>query len=108
MITTPRKIDEIKRWLPTIARKRGLDADLLMEGVNSLPVEVSAESVFKDQIEAAQKQISRRDPDDVDLLALALAEGIPIWSDDQDFEESSATILTTEKILTYVKELGGG
>ena len=106
LVTTPGKIAEIKRWLPSIARKRGLDADLLMSAVVKLPVEVIAETRFQKQIEAAQEQIGDRDPSDVDLLALALAENIPIWSDDRDFEDSSAQVFRTEAIIAKLNKEG--
>ena len=104
-MTTPGKITEIKRWLPSIARKKGLDVDLVMDGIQSLPVDIIPESVFKRKLEIAQKQIGKRDHTDVDLLALALAENIPIWSDDYDFEDSTAKILTTEAIVEYTGQL---
>jgi predicted nucleic acid-binding protein len=76
-----------------------------MEGINTLPVDIIPEAIFKGKLEIAQKQIGKRDPTDVDLLALALAEHLPIWSDDKDFEESTAEILTTEDIIEYTDTL---
>ena len=106
LVTTEGKIAEVKRWLPSIARKRGLDADLLMSAVVSLPVDVIPETRFQKQIKAAQEQIGDRDPTDVDLLALALAENIPIWSDDRDFEDSSAQVYKTEAIISKLNRDG--
>lgn len=103
-MTTPGKISEIKRWLPSIARQRGLDVKLILDGVASLPVDVIPESVFKDKLDTAHHQMGKRDPTDVDLLALALAEDIPIWSDDQDFEDSSVQVFTTQEVLAYAWE----
>jgi predicted nucleic acid-binding protein len=36
------------------------------------------------KLEAAKRAIARRDPEDVDLLALALAFGVPVWSNDSE------------------------
>ena len=76
-----------------------------MGGINTLPVDVIPETIFKEKLGIAQKQIGKRDPTDGDLLALALAENLPIWSDDKDFEESTAEILTTEDIIEYSETL---
>jgi predicted nucleic acid-binding protein len=50
-------------------------------------------------IPEAKKRIEQRDPDDVELLALALAFNIPVWSNHNDFEDTSVQWLTTEKLL---------
>jgi predicted nucleic acid-binding protein len=50
-------------------------------------------------IPEAKKRIEQRDPDDVELLALALAFNIPVWSNDNDFEDAGIQWLTTEKLL---------
>ena len=104
LVTTPGKIAELTEWLPSIARKKGLDVDLLMEGIKTLPVEVIPELQFKNKLEMAYEEIGKRDPDDVDLLALALANNIPVWSDDRDFQDSSAQIFTTEDIIHFVEK----
>jgi len=77
-----------------------------MSAVVSLPVDVIPETRFQKQIKAAQEQIGDRDPTDVDLLALALAENIPIWSDDRDFEDSSAQVYKTEAIIAKLNRDG--
>jgi len=51
----------------------------------------------------ARKRIGKRDPDDVDLLALALELKIPIWSNDGDFEGTGIEWYPTAQLL---KKLG--
>jgi predicted nucleic acid-binding protein len=103
LVTTPGKIDELKRWLPVLSYKKGLDLELLLEGLSILPVEVLPETAFKHSLNTARRQIAHRDPTDADLLALALAEDIPIWTDDRDFQDSTARIMTTAQIIAHLE-----
>jgi predicted nucleic acid-binding protein len=47
----------------------------------------------------ALKRIGSRDPDDAELLALALHLRIPVWSNAKDFEISGVELFTTEDLL---------
>jgi predicted nucleic acid-binding protein len=49
------------------------------------------------------RALGRRDPDDVDVLALALYLGVPVWSNDDEFREAGVEWLTTAALL---KRLG--
>ena len=44
-------------------------------------------------------QIAHRDPRDVDVLALALALERPLWTNDKDFDDTMAQVLTTAELL---------
>ncbi len=46
--------------------------------------------VYAVSIAKAHKRIGWRDPDDVELLALALHFKVPLWSNDNDFEGCGA------------------
>lgn len=98
-ITTDVNIEEVRRGLTHIAPKRGLDLDLLLYAVEALPVESFAEPAYRGKLAAARKRIAKRDPTDADLLALALTEGAPIWSQDKDFEDCGVELYTTERLL---------
>jgi len=50
-------------------------------------------------LKEAERRIARRDPDDVDLLALALALRIPVWSNDKDFDAARVKRYTTAQWL---------
>jgi predicted nucleic acid-binding protein len=50
----------------------------------------------------AAKRIGHRDPDDVELLALALHFRISVWSNDRDFEELNINLFTTERLLRHL------
>ncbi|MBI4737337.1 MAG: hypothetical protein HY766_14975 [candidate division NC10 bacterium] len=47
----------------------------------------------------ASRRISKRDPEDVDVLALTLHRGLPLRPNDQDFEEAGIEYLTTARLL---------
>ncbi len=47
----------------------------------------------------AARRIGKRDPDDNDLLALALALDVPIWSNDKDFEAAEIEFYTTARLF---------
>jgi predicted nucleic acid-binding protein len=55
----------------------------------------------KDRAKLAEvrRRIGERDPDDVDLLALALSLRVPVWSNDNDFESARAAWFTTAELL---------
>jgi predicted nucleic acid-binding protein len=55
--------------------------------------------MYEKSIPEARRRIGRRDPDDVDILALALHAGIPVWSNDNDFEGTGVDWFTTAELL---------
>jgi predicted nucleic acid-binding protein len=64
-----------------------------------LPVTVVERPVYAAKIAEATKRIGRRDPDDVELLALALHAHLTVWSNDNDFEDAGVEWLTTAELL---------
>jgi predicted nucleic acid-binding protein len=66
-------------------------------------VTVVGRAAYAEAIPEAKKRIGQRDPDDIELLALALAFDVPVWSNDKDFERAAVRWLTTEKL---VRQLG--
>ena len=72
----PSVCEKIKR-IPLI------DAELIL---NTLPSVIIERNHYQSKIEAAYKLIGEKDKKDVDLLALALYENIPIWSEDSHFK----------------------
>jgi predicted nucleic acid-binding protein len=56
-------------------------------------------SEFAPKPEAAKRSIGKRDPHDVDLLALALTFAIPVWSNDSDFKDAGVEWYTTARLL---------
>jgi predicted nucleic acid-binding protein len=71
--------------------------------VATLPVTVVDSSVYARSVSEARRRIGRRDPDDIDILALALHFGLPIWSNDNDFEVAGIEWYTTANLLASLR-----
>lgn len=59
--------------------------------------------VYAASLPDARKRIGRRDPDDVELLALALQLKLPVWSNDNDFENTGVVWHTTASLLAALE-----
>jgi len=70
-------------------------------------VTIIEREAYANGISEAKRRIGRRDPDDVDILALAIQFEIPIWSNDRDFEDSGIQRYTTEDLLRKLRMLEG-
>jgi len=91
--------DEVVEYLPSLARKKRLDLDTLLLAFAALPVTVAERSEYEDKLPAARRRIAKRDPDDVDVLALALTLNLQVWTNDNDFEDSGVEWHTTAEFL---------
>lgn len=96
-------IDEVKHYLPRLAAKAGVDEKILLLSLQLLPIKIRSKTFYAGKIMEAKMQIAERDPKDVDLLALALKLGIPIWSNDRDFQTTQVTVYTTAQLLTLLE-----
>jgi len=94
---------EVEEYAGVLARKKRLRADVVLLAVSALPVTVVPREEFSRSVSEAVRRIGHRDPEDVDLLALALHLRIPIWSNDHDFEEVRVERFTTESLLRHLK-----
>jgi len=65
-------LDEVRTYLPRLADTLGADATLLAFALDLLPLRVYQRVGDARAIREARRQIERRDPDDVDVLALRL------------------------------------
>jgi predicted nucleic acid-binding protein len=103
VLTTPGTLAEVQEYLGSLARKRGLPLDAVLLSAAALPVTVVERTVFAAKMRDATRRLGQRDPDDVELLALALCTGFPVWSNDKDFESAGVEWFTTADLL---KRLG--
>jgi predicted nucleic acid-binding protein len=99
VLTAEPTFAEVEEYAAVLARKRRLPIDLLLLAVASLPVTIVEREAYTNSISEAKRRIGHRDPDDVDILALAIQFHIPIWSNDKDFEDSGIQQYTTEGLL---------
>ena len=72
--------DEVFEYLLPLAKKKRLDLDTLLLACAALPVTVVERSEYQTKLSTAKRRIGKRDPDDVDVLALALMLQLPVWS----------------------------
>ncbi len=90
---------EVQEYASGLAVKKRLSLDIVLMAVATLPVKVVQREVYEKSIPEARRRIGRRDPDDVELLALALHTRAPVWSNDNDFEGVGVDWLTTAELL---------
>ncbi len=99
IFTTEVTFSEVEEYALVLARKRRLASDTLLLAVATLPVAMVERDSYARSIAEARRLIGRRDPDDIDVLALALHLKIPLWSNDNDFREAGIEWYTTAQLL---------
>lgn len=99
LLTAEATLAEVQEYAVILARKRRLSLGTLLLAVAALPVTVVEETIYFSSLPQARKLIAKRDPDDVDVLALALHMSLPLWSNDNDFEETGIEWYTTAELL---------
>src|SRR5947209_608460 len=83
IVTTDHTLAEAIEKLPVLIDKYGLDPDDVTDALAILPLRVYGLAEYESHLPKANEQIGGRDPKDAALLALALALGIPVWSQDK-------------------------
>ena len=91
--------DEVVEYLPSLAKKKRLELDTLLLACAALPVAVVERPQYEGKLATARRRIGKRDPDDVDVLALALELNVAVWSNDNDFEDTGVEWHTTAELL---------
>lgn len=102
VFTTAQTLAEVQEYALILGQKKRLRTDLLLLAVAALPVVVVPRSAYSGRLSEARRLIERRDPDDAELLALALRQDIPVWSNDRDFEGLPVELFTTERLLRHL------
>jgi predicted nucleic acid-binding protein len=96
-------INEVNEYIPKLATKYKLEPETLQIQLKLLPIKVYDKEEYKSFIKRAEERIEKRDPKDVDALALALKLRVPIWSNDKDFQSARIELYNTAELL---KKLG--
>jgi predicted nucleic acid-binding protein len=99
VLTTRGVLVEVREYLPFVAKEHDIQPEALEGQLRLLAVRECEPNEYASRMQAAKKAIARRDPDDVELLALALAFNIPVWSNDSDFRNGGADWYTTARLL---------
>ena len=99
IFTTEVTLSEVEEYVILLARKRRLSLDTLLLAVAALPVSVVERETYARTVAQARRLIGQRDPDDIEILALALHLKIPLWSNDNDFRDTGVEWYTTAELL---------
>jgi len=97
--TTQFTVNEVLFYLPRLASKIHVPEEMLSLELQLLPLRICKKEFYREFVPEAKGRIAERDENDVDLLALALKLDYPIWTNDQDFEQTGTTLYTTAKLL---------
>ena len=100
-------LDEVHEYLAALAKKKRLAIDTLMLTLAALPITVVDRDEYRSHLSEARRRMRRRDPDDADILALALHLKLPVWSNDNDFEDAGVEWHTTAELLTTLGVTSG-
>jgi predicted nucleic acid-binding protein len=106
VLTTEVTFAEVQEYASLLGRKKRIAPETLMLAVAALPVSIVAREIYENAIGKARKRIGWRDPDDVELLALAMHFKVPLWSNDNDFEGCGVERYTTAEILHKLETRG--
>jgi predicted nucleic acid-binding protein len=101
--------EEAGRHLPALLAKRGVDPGVAAAAVAELPelVQLVELKHYEHLREEALERIAVRDPDDWPVVALALATGAAVWTEDQDFFGSGVATWTTDRVELCLRNAGG-
>ena len=103
VVSTTLNIQEVREYIPIMAAKYGIAMELLESQFQLLALKEYSLRDYQGSLAMAREKIGKRDPDDVDLLALALEFEIPIWSNDGDFEGTGIEWYTTAQLLKNLR-----
>ena len=104
-VTTAGVVGEVEEYIPVLAQKKGLSREVLEAAFSLLGLEVFKRETYSGLIPAAVDLIGKRDPVDVELVALALTLGCPVWSNDNDLVElKRIKTYTTAEMLRMLED----
>jgi predicted nucleic acid-binding protein len=98
VVTTEGILEEVGEYLPLLAKKYDMLPEALEAQLRLLALRTCGPDVFGAKLGDAERAIGARDPDDAELLALALALEIPVWSNDDDFKRTGVEWHTTARL----------
>jgi len=106
LLTTERTTWEVKKYFPQLAEYTEDTSAHLLYLFELIPVRACQSKEYEKSLSTARIIIGARDPCDVDILALTLETGVPLWSNDSDFEKiDDITLFKTEDVLELVRFL---
>jgi len=98
--TTAFTWSEVLKYLPVFRDSYSIPEELLEEGVQACPVCIMDPEAYRHKIVDAISVM--KDPDDVELAALALHLHVPVWSNDNHFKDFPTGRYTTAELLKHL------
>lgn len=95
VLRTSATLAEVQEYAGHPARKKRLPVDLVLLAAATLPVTTVDRSSYSSSLPEARKRIAQPDPEDVELLALAIHFNLRVWCNDNDFEDAVVFWYTT-------------
>lgn len=92
-------IEEVRRYLPKMAEKLGVNLGFLAYALDLLPLTICSRKIYGRSLKTARIEIAHRDQGDVEILALAMALKRPLWTNDKDFGVTGVQTVTTAELL---------
>ena len=98
---------EVEEYLPRLSAKYGLPEESVQLQWRLLPVILHDRAEYDEVFSDALARLRDRDPEDAHALALSWSLGLPLWSNDRDFDGQDVEQLTTAGLLRDL-ERGSG
>lgn len=102
LLTTGATLGEVHEFAAYLGRRKHVELDLLALAVALLPVTVVEGRRDAAALREARRRIGRRDPNDVELLALAVENNADAWSNDKDFDQADIQRHTTDELRRHL------
>lgn len=91
--------NEVAEYLPQMAQKYDLAVELVEVQWTLLTLRKHSAVEYRHPLPKAIKDLAHRDAEDAHALALARLLGLPIWSNDKDFETLDVPCYSTARLL---------
>lgn len=105
-LTTEFTTWEVKKYIPLLAKESDVPESDLFYAFDHFPITAIPPRVYDEKRSQAEGLIARRDPKDVEILALALKHEVSLWTNDKDFNNiTGLQIFTTADMLEKLAAL---
>lgn len=101
ILTTEFTFGEVEVHLPKLAEQYDLEPALVESNLAYVGsrVRIIPRIEYDSGMAEAQRRVGQIDPEDVDLLALSIVKGVPVWSNDHHFEAAGVAAIPTAMLL---------
>jgi predicted nucleic acid-binding protein len=97
--TTAHTWAEVAEYIPVFQERYQKTIEEIDEAFAKAPVTVHERKDYAVKLAEAEVLMAKKDPEDVDVAALALSMDAPVWSNDNDFKDFPTGRFTTAQLL---------